>query len=98
MDKLHLGVEIRDFDLERLGFSLSVLDEPNKRQTSEGYLRMTLAEMNAFVKALRAANETIDVSTFEPTAMGRPPSPSRLPPGPDLAPSASDALPPSRRR
>ena len=61
----HLGVEIRDFDLERLGFSLSVLDEPNKRQTSEGYLRMTLAEMNTFVKALRAAHETrrFDVRT-----------------------------------
>lgn len=38
MDKLHLGVEIRDFDLERMGFSFSVLDEANSRQLSEGYL------------------------------------------------------------
>ena len=70
MDKLHLAVEIRDFDLERMGFSLSVLDETKKRQTSEAYLRMTLAEMNAFLKALKAADKTIDVSTFEPTATG----------------------------
>ena len=68
MDKLHLGVEIRDFDLERMGFSLSVLDQTKMRQTSEAYLRMTLAEMNAFLKALRAANETVHVSTFETAA------------------------------
>ena len=42
MSKLNIGVEIRDFDLERMGFSLSVLDETKKRQTSEAYLRMTL--------------------------------------------------------
>ena len=65
MDKLHLGVEIRDFDLERMGFSFSVLDEANSRQLSEGYLRMTLAELNTFLKALKAAAESIEVSTTD---------------------------------
>jgi hypothetical protein len=88
MDKLHLGVEIRDFDLERLGFSLSVLPEANRHPLSEGYLRMTLAEMNAFLKALRAADETVDVSTFETAAKRRPTSPSHEPP---RVPPAEDA-------
>jgi hypothetical protein len=91
MNKLHLGIEIRDFDLERLGFSLSVLDQTNERQTSEGYLRMTLAEMNAFLWALKAAGQTVEVSTFEPTAIKRPLSPARLPPASGLAPSKQDA-------
>jgi hypothetical protein len=47
MPKLSLGVEVRDFDLERMGFSLSVLDG-TKRQTSEGYLRMTLQQWGVF--------------------------------------------------
>ena len=71
MQKLHLGIEIRDFDLKRLGFSLSVLDETKKRQTSEAYLRMTLAEMNAFIGALRGASETVDVATTETAATGK---------------------------
>jgi hypothetical protein len=72
--KLHLGVEIRDFDLDRLGFSLSVLDETNKRPSSEGYLRMTLAELNTFLKVLRTANESIELSTVESSATARLPS------------------------
>ena len=68
MDKLKIGVELRDFDLEQMGFSLSVLDETNKRQSSEAYLRMTLSEMNTFLKALKAARDEIDVSTVESIA------------------------------
>ena len=68
MDKLNIGVELRDFDLERMGFSLSVLDEKNKRRSSEAYLRMTLSEMNTFLKALKAAPDEIDVSTVESIA------------------------------
>ena len=56
MSKLNIGVEIRDFDLERMGFSLSVLDDSKKRQASEAYLRMTLPELNAFLNALKAAD------------------------------------------
>ena len=41
MSTLNIGVDIRDFDLERMGFSLSVLDESKKRQASEAYLRMS---------------------------------------------------------
>src|SRR5688500_19142385 len=39
MSTLNIGIEIRDFDLERMGFSLSVLDDSKKRQASEAYLR-----------------------------------------------------------
>ncbi len=87
MDKLHLGVEIRDFDLERMGFSFSVLDEANKRQLSEGYLRMTLAELNTFLKALRAAGEKIEVSTMESGA-GKQPRAAMLGTRSEPAPSA----------
>lgn len=74
MGKLNIGVEIRDFDLERMGFSLSVLDDSKKRQSSEAYLRMTLPELNAFLKALRAAGEEIDVSTVEPSGVSKLPT------------------------
>jgi hypothetical protein len=71
MGKLNIGVEIRDFDLERMGFSLSVLDETKKRQSSEAYLRMTLTELNVFLKALKTARDDIDVSTVEPSGVSK---------------------------
>ena len=74
MGKLNIGVEIRDFDLERMGFSLSVLDETKKRQSSEAYLRMTLTELNTFLKALKAAQNDIDVSTVEPSGVSKLPT------------------------
>ena len=74
MSKLNIGVEIRDFDLERIGFSMSVLDESKKRQTSEAYLRMTLPELNTFLRALKAAPSEIDVSTVEPSGVSRLPT------------------------
>ena len=69
-----VGVEIRDFDLERMGFSLSVLDETKKRQSSEAYLRMTLSELNIFLKALKSAEQDIDVSTVEPSGVSKLPT------------------------
>jgi hypothetical protein len=74
MGKLNIGVEIRDFDLERMGFSLSVLDETKKRQTSEAYLRMTLTELNTFLKALKSAEHDVDVSTVEPSGVSKLPT------------------------
>jgi hypothetical protein len=74
MGKLNIGVEIRDFDLERMGFSLSVLDESKKRQSSEAYLRMTLTELNMFLKALKSARDDIDVSTVEPSGVSKLPT------------------------
>ena len=65
MGKLNIGVEVRDFDLERMGFSLSVLDDSKKRQASEAYLRMSLTELNTFLKALKAAPDEIEVCTVE---------------------------------
>ena len=74
MSKLNIGVEIRDFDLERMGFSLSILDDSKKRQTSEAYLRMTLSELNIFLKALKAARDDIEVSTVEPSGVSKLPT------------------------
>jgi hypothetical protein len=74
MSKLNIGIEIRDFDLERMGFSLSVLDESKKRQSSEAYLRMTLTELNTFLKALKTARDDIDVSTVEPSGVSKLPT------------------------
>ena len=72
MSSLRLGIEIRDFDLERMGFSLSVLDANQKRESSEAYLRMTLPELAAFVKALKDAGE-IELSTLEPSGVSKLP-------------------------
>ena len=74
MSKLNIGIEIRDFDLERMGFSLSVLDESKRRQASEAYLRMTLQELNVFLKALKSAEQDIDVSTVEPSGVSKLPT------------------------
>jgi hypothetical protein len=88
MSKLNIGIEIRDFDLERMGFSLSVLDASKKRQTSEAYLRMTLSELNVFLGALKTAAGEIDVSTVEPSGVSKLPtvkvSRSRDENGPDF--------------
>jgi hypothetical protein len=73
MSKLNIGIEIRDFDLERMGFSLSVLDESNKRQASEAYLRMTLLELNAFLNALRAAEQEISLTTYDSNGVNKLP-------------------------
>jgi hypothetical protein len=73
MSNLNLGIEIRDFDLERMGFSLSVLDASKKRQASEAYLRMTLGELDTFLRALRAAHE-VDVTTYDSSGVNKLPS------------------------
>ncbi len=65
MGKLNIGVEIRDFDLERMGFSLLVLDETKHRGSSEAYLRMTLSQLSAFLGALKAAPNEIELSAVE---------------------------------
>ena len=79
MSVLNLGVEIRDFDLERMGFSLSVLDASRKRESSEAYLRMTLPELAAFVRALKEAGE-IELSTLEPSGVSKLPLAAPLKP------------------
>ena len=71
---LRIGFELRDFDLERIGFSLSVLDETKKRQVSEGYLRMSLEELGIFLKALKEAPEgDIDLVMIDAGREGLPP-------------------------
>ena len=73
MSDLNLGIEIRDFDLERMGFSLSVLDDSNKRQASEAYLRMTLLELNAFLNALKAAEGDVELTTYDSNGVNKLP-------------------------
>jgi hypothetical protein len=73
MSSLNLGIEIRDFDLERMGFSLSVLDSSKNRQASEAYLRMTLLELHAFLNALRAAEDEIEVTTYDSNGVNKLP-------------------------
>ena len=73
MSNLNLGIEIRDFDLERMGFSLSVLDASKKRQASEAYLRMTLMELDIFLRALKAAEGDVDVTTYDSNGVNKLP-------------------------
>ncbi len=73
MATLNLGIEIRDFDLERMGFSLSVLDESKKRQASEAYLRMTLPELNAFLNALRHSGQEVELTTYDSSGVNKLP-------------------------
>jgi hypothetical protein len=73
MSRLNIGIEIRDFDLERMGFSLSVLDESKKRQASEAYLRMTLPELDAFLRALKNTDGEIDLTTYDSNGVNKLP-------------------------
>jgi hypothetical protein len=73
MSSLNLGIEIRDFDLERMGFSLSVLDESKKRQASEAYLRMTLTELDTFLKALKSAPGDLEITTYDSSGVNKLP-------------------------
>lgn len=73
MSNLNLGIEIRDFDLERMGFSLSVLDDSKKRQASEAYLRMTLLELHAFLNALKAADHEVALTTYDSSGVNKLP-------------------------
>lgn len=90
MSRLNLGIEIRDFDLERMGFSLSVLDEGKKRQASEAYLRMTLTELDVFLRALKAAQGELDITTYDSSGV------NKLPPLKGLG--GRDGEPAERRR
>jgi hypothetical protein len=74
MSKLYLAVEITDFDVDRVGFSLSVIDVPMKRQASQAYLRMTLPELDIFLGALKAAQSEIRMATLDPSGISRPPA------------------------
>jgi hypothetical protein len=56
MSSFSLGIEIGDFDLDRIGFVLTVLGD-QREPTSKASLRMTLLEMSAFVNALKSADE-----------------------------------------
>lgn len=69
MARLALGIDLKDFDLDRVGFSISVLDEAGKKRVSEGYLRMTLGELDTFLRVLKAAKGEIHTGTVEPDGL-----------------------------
>ena len=73
MSSLNIGIEIRDFDLERMGFSLAVLDESKERQASEAYLRMTLPELDTFLRALKSTAGEIDLTTYDSSGVNKLP-------------------------
>lgn len=91
---LSLGFELRDFDLERVGFSLSVLDAGRKRQVSEGYLRMSLEELAAFLQALRSVPHDIELKIVDGAG-----AESAAPAQAEAEPEAAEpAAPPTRTR
>ena len=92
---LRIGFELRDFDLERIGFSLSVLDESKKRQVSEGYLRMSLEELGVFLKALKDSSDSIELVMVDGARDSLPALPRS--PTADAAPDQV-SLPPRQRR
>lgn len=69
MARLGLGIDVKDFDLDRVGFSISVLEDTGKKRVSEGYLRMTLLEFDAFLRALKAAKGDVQTVTVEPDGL-----------------------------
>lgn len=71
MTKLGLGIDLKDFDLERVGVAISVLDGAGKKRVSEGYLRMTLGELDTFVRALKSARGEVHTVTVEPDGLRR---------------------------
>lgn len=56
---------MEDFDLERLGFSLRVING-GRHQGSGGYLRLTLDELAGFISVLREAGAIIDTGSSQP--------------------------------
>ena len=92
MSKLSIGIDIRDFDLDRVGFSLAVLDEHSSRQMSEAYMRMTLIEMDAFLKALKADAEKIQITTYDGKGV------NKLPPLKGLGPREVEPAKPKAQK
>ena len=62
MGNLSIEIEVQDFDLETIGFYLNVLDPATKAPKSNSYLRMSLAELDVFVEALKAAAANINLA------------------------------------
>lgn len=63
MTTLNLGIDIAGFDLDHVNLVLSVRDGESRKVSSASTLRMTLQELDAFVKALGAAKSGVKLST-----------------------------------
>lgn len=66
MKDLAMRIEVRDYDLDRIGVSLSVLGDDRSTEVSKAYLRMNPLELNAFVEALKVANGKVELSSNRP--------------------------------
>jgi hypothetical protein len=64
---------MRDFDMDQLGFSLTVPGKAAEANPSGGYLRMTLEELDTFLKALGAAEDNVEMLAVDmPQSEGLP--------------------------
>jgi len=91
MHRLVVSIDIRDFDLDRIGFVFCVLDSARKTRLSEAYIQMTPAEFDAFLNALKAAGDDILVGTMEQGGVRRAPAPGPGRPAP-LPPEIETAI------
>jgi hypothetical protein len=93
---------MEDFDLERLGFSLRVING-GRDDGSGGYLRLTLDELAGFISVLRKAGAVIETGcgqpeTVEPVteAEAAGPPPVQAIGKPEVPPSSPPAIRVSR--
>ena len=73
MSNLNLGIEIRDFDLERMGFSLSVLGREQEASGLGGISAHDLARAACVLNALKAAENEIALTTYDSNGVNKLP-------------------------
>ncbi len=63
MRDLNIEIEVRDFDLETVGFYFNVINPDTAEHKSNSHIRMSLIELNVFINALKASAVNIDLAT-----------------------------------
>ncbi len=63
MHDLSVNIEVLDFDLETIGFHFNVINPDTAEPKSNSYFRMSLIELNVFIKALKASAANINLAT-----------------------------------
>ena len=62
MRDLNIEIEVLDFDLETIGFYCNVINPDTAETKSNSYFRMSLIELNVFIKALKASAANINLA------------------------------------
>ncbi len=62
MQDLSVNIEVLDFDLETIGFNFDVINPDTAKPKSNSYFRMSLIELNVFIKALKASAANINLA------------------------------------